>query len=102
MFKKFAIAAPLAAMALSSMAFAAGEANHTVNIKASIPTTVFHVQPRDPNWGRDEAMAYNLANGELAPLSAVYDMRNTNGSITLISMAARQCCSTVMPRKTFH
>ncbi|KNE87181.1 hypothetical protein PSTG_19440, partial [Puccinia striiformis f. sp. tritici PST-78] len=81
MFKKFAIAAPLAALALCSTAFAAGEANHTVNIKASIPTTVFHVQPRDPNWGRDETMAYNLANGELAPLSAIYDMRNTNGSI---------------------
>ena len=81
MFKKFAIAAPLAALALCSTAFAAGEANHTVNIKASVPTTVFHVQPRDPNWGRDETMAYNLANGELAPLSAIYDMRNTNGSI---------------------
>lgn len=82
MFKKFAIAAPLAVMALSSsMAFAAGEASHTVNIKANIPTTVFHAQPRDPNWGRDETMSYNLANGELAPLSAIYDLRNTNGSV---------------------
>ncbi|MFO2466416.1 fimbrial protein [Pseudomonas sp. 15FMM2] len=82
MFKKFAIAAPLAVMALSSsMAFAAGEASHTVNIKASIPTTVFHAQPRDPNWGRDETMTYNLVSGELAPLSAIYDLRNTNGSI---------------------
>ncbi|WP_460131258.1 CS1 type fimbrial major subunit [Pseudomonas sp. S1_E04] len=82
MFKKFAIAAPLAVIALSSqVAFAAGEASHTVNLKANIPTTVFHVQPRDPNWGRDETMSYNLVSGELAPLSAIYDMRNTNGSI---------------------
>ncbi|MFN3357848.1 MAG: CS1 type fimbrial major subunit [Pseudomonas sp.] len=82
MFKKFAIAAPLAVIALSSQgAFAAGEASHTVNLKATIPTTVFHVQPRDPNWGRDETMNYNLVNGELSPLSAIYDMRNTNGSI---------------------
>ncbi|MFC6335737.1 adhesin [Pseudomonas sp. CCM 7891] len=82
MFKKFAIAAPLAVMALSSsMAFAAGEASHTVNIKANIPTTVFHAQPRDPNWGRDETMSYNLVNGVLSPLSAIYDLRNTNGSI---------------------
>jgi hypothetical protein len=81
MFKKFAIAAPLAALALSSTVFAAGEANHTVNIRAFISTIAFHVQPRDPNWGRDETMAYNLANGELIPLTAIYDMRNTNGSI---------------------
>ena len=82
MFKKFAIAAPLALLALnSSMAFAAGEANHTVNIKATIPTTVFHAQPRDPNFGLDETMSYNLVSGELSPLSAIYDLKNTNGSI---------------------
>lgn len=82
MFKKFAIVAPLAVMALSSsMAFAAGEASHTVNLKANIPTQVFHVQPRDPNWGQDETMSYNLVSGELAQLSAIYDMKNTNGSI---------------------
>ncbi|AVJ21286.1 MULTISPECIES: CS1 type fimbrial major subunit [Pseudomonas] len=83
MFKKFAIAVPLAVMALSSSvtAFAAGEASHTVNMKATIPTTVFHAQPRDPNWGRDETMTYNLVSGELAPLSAIYDIKNTNGSV---------------------
>ncbi|WP_438869764.1 CS1 type fimbrial major subunit [Pseudomonas sp. L1(2025)] len=83
MFKKFAIAVPLAVLALSSSAtaFAAGEASHTVNLKANIPTTVFHAQPRDPNWGRDETMSYNLVSGELAPLSAIYDIKNTNGSV---------------------
>ena len=82
MFKKFVIAAPLALLALnSSMAFAAGEANHTVNIKANIPTTVFHAQPRDPNFGRDESMSYNIVSGELAPLTAIYDLKNTNGSV---------------------
>ena len=82
MFKKFAIAAPLAFLALNaSTAFAAGEANHTVNIKANIPTTVFHAQPRDPNFGRDETLTYNIVSGELAPLSAIYDLKNTNGSV---------------------
>jgi hypothetical protein len=72
----------LALLALnSSMAFAAGEANHTVNIKANIPTTVFHAQPRDPNFGRDESMSYNIVSGELAPLTAIYDLKNTNGSV---------------------
>ncbi|AZE53369.1 hypothetical protein C4K03_1198 [Pseudomonas synxantha] len=82
MFKKFAFAASLTAIALStSPAFAAGEASHTVNLKANIPTTVFHAQPRDPNWGRDETMNYNLVSGELTPLTAIYDIRNTNGSV---------------------
>ncbi len=82
MFKKFAIAAPLALMALSSsVVFAAGEASHTVNLKANIPTTVFHAQPRDPNFGRDETMNYNLVSGELTPLTAIYDLKNTNGSV---------------------
>ncbi|MCF5231904.1 adhesin [Pseudomonas edaphica] len=83
MFKKFAVAVPLAVLALSSSvtATAAGEASHTVNIKANIPTTVFHAQPRDPNWGRDETMTYNLVSGELASLRATYDVKNTNGSV---------------------
>lgn len=82
MFKKLAITVPLAVIALSSqVAVAAGEANHTVNLRANIPTTVFHAQPRDPNWGRDETMNYNVVSGELAPLTAMYDIRNTNGSV---------------------
>ncbi|WP_460061390.1 CS1 type fimbrial major subunit [Pseudomonas sp. H2_H09] len=82
MFKKLAITVPLAVIALSSqVAVAAGEASHTVNLKANIPTTVFHAQPRDPNWGRDETMNYNVVSGELAPLTAIYDIRNTNGSV---------------------
>lgn len=82
MFKKLAITVPLAVIALSSqVAVAAGEASHTVNLKANIPTTVFHAQPRDPNWGRDETMSYNVVSGELAPLTAIYDIRNTNGSV---------------------
>lgn len=82
MFKKLAITVPLAVIALSSqVAVAAGEASHTVNLRANIPTTVFHAQPRDPNWGRDETMNYNVVSGELAPLTAIYDIRNTNGSV---------------------
>lgn len=82
MFKKLAITVPLAVIALSSqVAVAAGEASHTVNLRANIPTTVFHAQPRDPNWGRDETMNYNVVSGELAPLTAMYDIRNTNGSV---------------------
>jgi hypothetical protein len=84
MFKKLAITVPLAVIALSSqVAVAAGEASHTVNLRANIPTTVFHAQPRDPNWGRDETMNYNVVSGELAPLTAIYDIRNTTQNIPL-------------------
>ena len=36
---------------------------------------------RDPNFGRDETMAYNTVSGELSSLRATYDVKNTDGSI---------------------
>ena len=82
MFKKFAIAVPMTLLALStSMAFAAEEVRSSINIKATIPTQVFHAQPVNPEFSKDETMAYNLAAGTLDPLRATYDVRHTNGSV---------------------
>ncbi|RDS89356.1 CS1 type fimbrial major subunit [Pseudomonas fluorescens] len=82
MLKKTAFVLPLIALAIgSSSVFAAGEATSVINIKATIPTKQFHVQPRDPNFGRDETMAYNTVSGELSSLRATYDVKNTDGSI---------------------
>lgn len=86
MFKKIAIATPLAILALnSSMAFAADEMRSTINIKATVPTTIFHAQPSNsnPDFGKDETMGYNLVSGELGSLRAVYDVKHSdpNGSI---------------------
>jgi hypothetical protein len=84
MFKKIAIATPLAILALnSSMAFAADDMRSTINIKATIPTSVFHAQPRDPNFGKDETMNYNVVSGELSSLRAVFDLKHSDakGSI---------------------
>jgi opacity protein-like surface antigen len=82
MFKKIAFAAPLAVLALSSsMAFAVEEARTSINISATIPSKVFHAQPRDPNFGKDEKMAYVLGAGTLTPLRATYDVQHTNGSV---------------------
>ena len=82
MFKKFAIAVPMTLLALSSsLAFAAEEARTTINISATIPTQVFHAQPVNPDFGKDEKMAYNLVAGTLDPLRATYDIRHTNGSV---------------------
>ncbi|CRM50877.1 CS1 type fimbrial major subunit [Pseudomonas sp. 58 R 12] len=82
MFKKIAVAAPLVAAVLSSsMAFAADDARSSINIKATIPTKQFHAQPRDPNFGKDETMNYNVVSGELSSLRATYDVKNTDGSV---------------------
>ncbi|WP_347910822.1 CS1 type fimbrial major subunit [Pseudomonas grandcourensis] len=82
MFKKIAFAAPLAVIALSSsMAFAAEEIRSSINISATIPSKVFHAQPVNPDFGKDETMAYNLVDGTLSPLRATYDVRHTNGSV---------------------
>lgn len=86
MFKKIAIAAPMAVLALSSsMAFAADEMRSTINIKATIPTSIFHAQPSNanPDFGKDETMNYNLVSGELGSLRAVYDVKHSDpkGSI---------------------
>ncbi|MET1067912.1 MAG: CS1 type fimbrial major subunit [Pseudomonas prosekii] len=82
MFKKFAIAAPLAVLVLgSTAAWAKDDASTTINIKAEIPTKQFHAQPRDPNFGQDETMTYNTVTGKLSNLRQTYDLKNTDGSI---------------------
>jgi len=82
MFKKTAIAVSLVFATLGcASVFAAGEASSTINISATIPTKQFHAQPRDPNFGRAETMAYNTVSGQLSSLRAVYDVKNTDGHI---------------------
>jgi hypothetical protein len=82
MFKKFAIAVPMTLLALtSSVAFAAEEARTSINISATIPSKVFHAQPRNPDFGKDEKMAYVLGAGTLTPVRATYDVQHTNGSV---------------------
>jgi len=83
MFKKIAIATPLAVLALSSsMAFAAGEARHSINLVASVPTKEFHVLPVDPDLiVKDQVLSYNPVSGDLSTLRAQFDTKNTNGSI---------------------
>ncbi|AWM94080.1 adhesin [Pseudomonas sp. 31-12] len=82
MFKKLAIAVPMTLLALSaSMAFAAEQTRSSINISANIPTYDFHAQPVDPNFGKDEKMAWNVVSETLSPLRATYDIRHTLGSV---------------------
>jgi hypothetical protein len=82
MLKKIVTGASLVAVALtSSLAVAADDARSSIHITATIPTQNFHVQPRDPNFGKDEVMNYNLVTQTLSSLRQVYDVKNTDGSV---------------------
>lgn len=82
MFKKFAVAVPATLLALSaSIAFAAEESRSSINITADIPSKVFHAQPVDPDFGKDENMRYVLGTGVLTDVAGIYDIQHTNGSV---------------------
>ncbi|KAB0498790.1 CS1 type fimbrial major subunit [Pseudomonas vancouverensis] len=83
MLKKLAIAVPLAVLAMSaSSAFAAGEANHSINIVAHVPTNGFYVVPTDPDLvNKDQPMDYNPATAKMGEVNGFFDMRNNSGSV---------------------
>ncbi|WP_085706797.1 CS1 type fimbrial major subunit [Pseudomonas sp. B35(2017)] len=83
MFKKFAIAAPLAVFALgSSMAFAAGEARHSISLVAHVPTNGFYVVPTDFDLvNKDQDMSYQPSTGKMREVNGFFDVRNNNGSV---------------------
>ena len=70
MFKKIAFAAPLAVLALSSsMAFAATDAKHSINIIAHVPTDDFYAVPVDADLvNKDRDMSYNPSTGLMLSL----------------------------------
>lgn len=84
MFKQFAIAAPLALLALgSSGAFAAGEAAHSISIVASVPTNGFYVVPTNPDLvNKDQDMSYQPTTGKMGEVNGTFDIRNNNGSVS--------------------
>lgn len=83
MLKKFAIAVPMAVLALSSsMAFAADPFPQVINIKATVPAADFKITPITPGFGRDETMDW-LASNRLADITETFTLTNTaaNGAI---------------------
>jgi hypothetical protein len=83
MFKKLAIAAPLAVLALTSSAvFAAGEARHSISLVAHVPTNGFYVVPVDPDLvNKDQDMSYSPTTGTMRQVNGFFDVRNNNGSV---------------------
>ena len=83
MFKKIAIATPLAVLALSSsVAFAAGEARHSISLIAHVPTNGFYVVPTDADLvNKDQDMSYQPTTGKMREVNGFFDVRNNNGSV---------------------
>ncbi|MCJ8205588.1 adhesin [Pseudomonas sp. RGM2987] len=82
MFKQLASAIALGVTALgSSLALGADDARSPIHISANIPTQQFHVQPRDPEFGKNEVMHYDPIKDNLGYLRQTFDVKNTEGSI---------------------
>ncbi len=80
---KSAAATSLMLMALgSSMAFAEGEARHSINVVASVPTSTFLVIPVRPELiTEDQRLSYNPVSGDLSTLREQFDTKHTAVSI---------------------
>ena len=82
MFKKILSGTVLGVVTLSSSwVSAADDARSSIHITANIPTKQFHVQPRDPEFGKNEFMYYNPVNKKLSPVREMFDVKNTEGSV---------------------
>ncbi|AUM71538.1 CS1 type fimbrial major subunit [Pseudomonas fluorescens] len=82
MFKKIVFVTAWAVAALSpSLVLAADDARAAIHITANIPNKQFHVQPRDPEFGKNEVMHYNPVTRMLTPVRQMFDVKNTDGSV---------------------
>ncbi|MGX1176649.1 CS1 type fimbrial major subunit [Pseudomonas sp. R151218B TE3479] len=82
MFDKFVFIAALGVVVLGpSSVWAADDARSSIHITANIPTQQFHVQPRNPDFGKDEYMYYDPVKNHLSVLRETFDVKNTDGSV---------------------
>ncbi|QIB07008.1 adhesin [Pseudomonas fluorescens] len=81
MLKKMVFVTALGAALSPAPGFAADDARSSIHITANIPNKQFHVQPRDPEFGKDEVMHYNPVTRKLSPVRQIFDVKNTEGSV---------------------
>ncbi|TWC20393.1 MULTISPECIES: CS1 type fimbrial major subunit [unclassified Pseudomonas] len=75
---------PFALTALTLLSAAAWGAveRETFELYVTIPTADFHVVPLDPQLvQREQRLPFSTITGELSPLRATYEVKNSNGSI---------------------
>ncbi|MFL6964932.1 adhesin [Pseudomonas alvandae] len=82
MYKTIISAVALGAAALSPLlAGAADDARSAIHISANIPNKQFHVQPRNPDFGKNEVMHMDPVSRKLTWLRETFDVKNTDGSV---------------------
>lgn len=80
MFRKIRLVTTLAALS-PALVSAADDARAAIHITANIPNKQFHVQPRNPDFGKDEVMHFNPVSSQLSPLRQTFDVKHTDGSV---------------------
>jgi hypothetical protein len=53
----------------------------TFEVYVTIPSADFFVLPLDPQVQREQRLPFSTITGELSPLRAIYEVKNSNGSI---------------------
>lgn len=82
MLKSMAITSSAIILAIGSSSALAAESRSDINIKAVIPASTFHALPfNNPTFGQNEELNYNLATGKLEPLTQIYALKSSSGSI---------------------
>lgn len=81
-YSKSFIAAIVACAAFSGAASAADVESYSIQLKASIPSSDFHVRPVEAGWiDQVQTMEYDLATNKLQPVNKLFQYKNTAGAI---------------------
>ncbi|WP_260959277.1 adhesin [Pseudomonas citri] len=90
MFKKIVSVTALGVAVLNpSWVSAAEDALTPIHITANIPNKNFYVQPRNPEFGKNEVMHFNPVDRRLTPVRQTFDVKHTEGSVHAYIEGAR-------------
>lgn len=79
---KSLIACAVACAAFTGSATAADVESYSIQLKASIPSSDFHVRPVEAGWiDQVQTMEYDLATNRLLPVEKLFQYKNTAGAI---------------------
>lgn len=79
---KSLIAGVVACAAFTGSAIAADVESYSIQLKASIPSSDFHVRPVEAGWiDQVQTMEYDLATNKLRPIDKLFQYKNTGGAI---------------------
>ena len=82
MFKKIVSVTALGIAVLNpSWVSAVEDALTPIHITANIPNKNFYVQPRNPEFGKNEVMHFNPVDRKLTPVRQTFDVKHTEGSV---------------------